>query len=55
MAAGRWYQQVDAFAKTAVGKSASDIAGLASEGVAGCTIYAGGYKAAVEAAVKAAR
>ena len=55
MPAGRWYQQVDAFAKTAVGKSASDIAGLASEGVAGCTIYAGGYKAAVEAAVKAAR
>ena len=55
MPAGRWYQQVDAFANTAVGKTASDIAGLATEGVAGCTIYSGGYKAAVEAAVKGAR
>ena len=55
MAAGRWYQQVDAFAQSAVGKTASDIATLASEGVAGCTIYAGGYKAGIEAAVKAAR
>ena len=55
MAAGRWYQQVDAFAQSAVGKTASDIAALASEGVAGCTIYAGGYKAGIEAAVKAAR
>ena len=55
MPAGRWYAQVDAFAKTAVGKTASDIATLASEGVAGCTIYAGGYKAGVEAAVALAR
>ena len=55
MPAGRWYQQVDAFANTAVGKTASDIAGLATEGVAGCTIYSGGYKAVVEAAVKGAR
>ena len=55
MAAGRWYQQVDAFAQSAVGKTASDIATIASEGVAGCTVYAGGYKASIEAAVKAAR
>ena len=55
MAAGRWYQQVDAFAKTAIGKTSADIATLAAEGVAGCTIYAGGYKAGIEAAVKAAR
>jgi hypothetical protein len=55
MAAGRWYAQADAFAKSAVGKTATDIATLASEGVAGCTIYAGGYKAGIEAAVKGAR
>lgn len=55
MAAGRWYQQADAYAASAIGKTAQDIATLASEGVAGCTIYAGGYKASIEAAVKAAR
>lgn len=55
MAAGRWYQQADAYAKEAVGKTATDIATLAAEGVAGCTIYAGDYKAGIEAAVKAAR
>lgn len=55
MAAGTWYVQADAFALSAVGKTASDIATLASEGVAGCTIYAGGLKQIVEAAVKAAK
>ena len=55
MPAGRWYEQADAYAAAAVGKSAADIATLASEGVAGCTVYAGGYKAGIEAAVKAAR
>lgn len=55
MPAGTWYVQADAYAKAAIGKTADDIATLASEGVAGCTIYAGDYKAGIEAAVKAAR
>ena len=55
MAAGRWYQQVDVFAQSAVGKTAADIDAFASEGVAGCTIYAGGYQSGIAAAVKAAR
>ncbi len=55
MAAGRWYAQVDAYAKAAVGKTAADIASLATEGVAGCTIYAAGYKPVIETAVKTAR
>lgn len=55
MPAGTWYVQADAFAKTAIGKTADDIATLAFEGVAGCTIYAGGYKMAVEASVNAAK
>ena len=55
MPAGTWYVQADAYAAAAVGKTAADIASLASEGVAGCTIYAGGYKAVIEASVKAAR
>ncbi|MBR2721330.1 MAG: hypothetical protein IKB75_00960 [Clostridia bacterium] len=55
MAAGTWYVQADAYAKAAIGKTAADIDTLASEGVAGCTIYAGGYKQVVAAAVKAAK
>lgn len=55
MAAGTWYVQADAYAKAAVGLTKDNIATLASEGVAGCTIYAGGYKAAIEAAVNMAR
>lgn len=55
MPSGTWYAQVDAYAKAAVGKTAADIATLASEGVAGCTIYAGGYKPVIETAVKTAR
>ena len=55
MAAGTWYVQADAYAKVALGKSASDIDTIAAEGVAGCTIYAGGYKQVVAAAVKAAK
>ncbi len=55
MPSGRWYQQVEAFAATAVGKTAAEVAGLATEGVAGCSIYAGGYKAALEKAVTNAR
>ena len=55
MTAGTWYVQADAYVKAAIGKTASDIATIASEGVAGCTIYAGGYKAGIEAAVAVAR
>ena len=55
MPSGRWYQQVEAFAATAVGKTAAEVAGLATEGVAGCSIYAGGYKAALEKAATNAR
>ncbi len=55
MAAGDWYKQADAYAASAVGKTASDIATLATEGVAGCTIAVADYKAGIEAAVKSAR
>lgn len=55
MAAGTWYVQADVYSATAVGKSASDIATLATEGVAGCTITVTTYKEGIEAAVKAAR
>ena len=57
MAGGRWYAQADAYAKSAVGKSASDIATLATEGVAGCTMTYSPFefKAALEVAVGAAR
>ena len=55
MTSGTWYVQADAYVKAAIGKTASDIATIASEGVAGCTIYAGGYKAGIEAAVALAR
>jgi hypothetical protein len=55
MPAGTWYVQADAYVLAAYGLTVDNIASLASEGVAGCTIYAGGYKACVEAAVKAGR
>ncbi len=50
-----WYDQAQAYADSAVGKTVSEIAGLATEGVAGCTIYAGGYKAVIELAAGYAR
>ena len=50
-AIAEWYAQAQAFANTAVDKAPADVAGLATEGVAGCTIYVGGYhKALVKAA-----
>ena len=55
MTSGTWYVQADAYVKAAIGKTASDIATIASEGVAGCTIDASGYKAGIEAAVALAR
>ena len=57
MTSGAWYVQADAYAKSAVGKTASDIATLATEGVAGCTMPYSTYsfKAGLEAAVKTAK
>ncbi len=57
MASGAWYAQADAYAKSAVGKTADDIATLATEGVAGCTMpYSTfAFKAGLEAAVKSAK
>ena len=57
MTSGAWYVQADAYAQSAVGKTASDIATLATEGVAGCTMPYSTYdfKAGIEAAVKAAK
>ena len=55
MAAGTWYVQADAYALAANGKTATDIDTLATEGVAGCTITATGYKQVIAAAVKAAK
>ncbi len=50
-----WYDQAQAYANSAVGKTTSELAGLAIEGVTGCTIYAGGYKAVIEKAAGYAR
>ncbi len=55
MPAGTWYVQADAYAKAAIGLTKDNVSTLASEGVAGCTIGVTEYKAAIEAAVKAAK
>ncbi len=57
MPAGTWYVQADAYAKIAVGKTAADIDGIATEGVAGCTMFNSPkiFKAGISAAVKGAR
>ena len=55
MDAGRWYAQAQAYANTAVGKTVAELANLATDGVAGCTIYAGGYKAVIVRAAGYAR
>ena len=55
MPAGTWHAQADAYAKQAVGKSADDIATLATEGIAGCTINTVDFKEGIEASVKSAR
>lgn len=57
MTSGAWYVQADAYAKSAEGKTSADISGLATEGVAGCTMpYSTfDFKAALETAVKTAR
>ena len=59
MPAGRWYAQAQAFANTAVGKTAAEVSELSVDKDAltqvGCSIYAGGYKAALVRAVGYAR
>ena len=50
-----WYVQAKTYAATAVGKTASEVSSLATEGVAGCTIAVEAYKAAIVEAVQNAR
>ena len=47
MAAGRWYAQAQAYANSTVGKTTAELADLATEGVAGCTIGVADYKLAL--------
>ena len=54
-AQSEWYVQAKTYAATAVGKTASEVSSLATEGVAGCTIAVDAYKAAIVEAVQAAR
>ena len=46
-AIAEWYAQAQAFANATVGKTAAEIDSIDATAVAGCTIYAGGYKAAL--------
>ena len=55
MAGGRWYAQAQAYANSTVGKTTAELSGIATEGVAGCTIATGGYKAAIVRAAGYAR
>jgi len=50
-AVAEWYAQAQAFANTAVGKAPADVANLATEGIAGCTIGVEGYHKALVKAV----
>ena len=56
MASGRWYAQAQAFANTALGKTVADLANLSTDKIEGsCSIYTGGYKAAIVRAAGYAR
>ena len=56
MASGRWYQQAQAYANTAVGKTVADLANLSTDAIEGsCSIYTGGYKATIVRAAGYAR
>ena len=56
MASGRWYQQAQRFADTAVGKTVAELNDLSTDKVQGsCTIYTGGYKACIVRAAGYAR
>ena len=51
-----WYVQAQAYADTAVGKTASEVASLSTEKIPGsCTMYVGGYKIALEKAASYVR
>lgn len=51
-----WYTQAQAYANTAVGKTAAEVAGLSTDKIEGaCTIYVGGYKTALEKAASYTR
>ena len=48
MPSGRWYAQAQAFANTAVGKTVAELANLSTDKIEGsCSVYTGGYKAAI--------
>lgn len=55
MAGGRWYAQAQAFANATVGKDLAGVEAIDATTVAGCTIYAGGYKAVLVRALGYAR
>ena len=55
MDAGRWYQQIDAFGKTAIGKTATELADLATEDITGCTINVDMHKVVLIKAVNDAK
>ena len=56
MPSGRWYAQAQVFANTAVGKTAAELNDLSTEKIEGsCSIYTGGYKAAIVRAAGYAR
>ena len=50
-----WYEQAQALADAAIGKDASEVAAIDVDLVAGCTVYAGGYKSVLEKAAKNVR
>ena len=54
-AISEWYTQAQVYANTAIGKAPAAVSDLAIDGVAGCTIYAGGYKTALVKATEAVR
>ena len=56
MASGRWYAQAQAFANTSVGKATAELENLSTDKIEGsCSIYTGGYKAAIVRAAGNAR
>ena len=56
MPSGRWYAQAQAFANTAAGKTVAELADLSTDKIEGsCSIYTGGYKAAIVRAAGNAR
>ena len=54
-AIAEWYTQAQVYANTTVGKTVAQLADIATEGVAGCTIGVDGYKAALVRAAGYAR